>query len=43
MEVWDRGATRFQKCSRCERAYYCCKECQVADWARHKSTCAVKK
>ena len=40
---WDRGATRFQKCSRSDRAYYCCKECQVADWARHKSTCAVKK
>ena len=40
---WDRGATRFQKCSRCERAYYCCKACQVADWTQHKPNCVGKK
>ena len=40
---WDRGASRFKKCSRCERAYYCCKECQVDDWPTHKRACAGAK
>lgn len=40
---WDRGDYRFKKCSRCERAYYCCKECQVAHWPAHKLVCVDKK
>jgi|TARA_B110000977_G_scaffold38255_1_gene51430 hypothetical protein len=28
-----------KKCSQCRAAYYCCKECQTADWKRHKKIC----
>jgi D-arabinose 1-dehydrogenase-like Zn-dependent alcohol dehydrogenase len=31
------------QCSRCLRAFYCSKECQVADWRRHKKTSCRKK
>jgi hypothetical protein len=41
--LWDRGDTRFKKCSRCERAYYCSKECQTAAWPAHRSACAETK
>lgn len=27
------------KCSGCHKAYYCCGECQNADWKIHKKTC----
>jgi MYND finger len=27
------------KCSRCKIAEYCSKECQMADWKRHKTQC----
>jgi len=26
-------------CSRCQKAYYCSKECQKVDWKRHKAKC----
>eukprot|EP01116_Phalansterium_solitarium_P013230 TRINITY_DN3045_c0_g1_i1.p1 TRINITY_DN3045_c0_g1~~TRINITY_DN3045_c0_g1_i1.p1 ORF type:complete len:354 (+),score=20.36 TRINITY_DN3045_c0_g1_i1:644-1705(+) len=29
----------MKKCSRCETASYCSKECQAADWPRHKLAC----
>jgi hypothetical protein len=29
----------LMKCQRCKIAYYCGKECQVADWKSHKKTC----
>jgi hypothetical protein len=29
----------LMKCKRCKLTYYCSKECQVADWKRHKQTC----
>lgn len=28
-----------KKCTRCCIVYYCSKECQIADWKRHKVTC----
>jgi hypothetical protein len=30
------------QCSRCLRIFYCSKECQVADWRRHKKSCRKK-
>jgi len=30
------GKKAVKKCSRCQVAYYCNRECQVADWKRHK-------
>ena len=36
-------STEFQKnllkCSRCKSAFYCSRECQVADWKAHKPFC----
>jgi hypothetical protein len=29
----------LMKCQRCKVAYYCSKECQVADWKSHKKEC----
>ncbi len=29
----------LMKYQRCKVAYYCSKECQVADWKYHKKTC----
>ncbi|KAJ6580677.1 hypothetical protein B0H19DRAFT_1112067 [Mycena capillaripes] len=31
----------LNKCSRCRTAMYCSKECQKADWARHKPYCKM--
>lgn len=28
-----------KKCSKCERVYYCSRECQVTDWPSHKIEC----
>jgi hypothetical protein len=30
---------KLMKCQRCKVAYYCSKECQVADWKSHKIMC----
>lgn len=29
----------LKQCSRCKQAFYCSRECQVADWKDHKTTC----
>ncbi|KAI9000325.1 hypothetical protein DFJ74DRAFT_697444 [Hyaloraphidium curvatum] len=31
--------SELRKCSRCRVAWYCSKECQVADWPSHKLVC----
>lgn len=28
-----------KKCSRCEVAFYCSRECQIKDWGNHKEKC----
>lgn len=30
-----------KKCSSCELAYYCCRQCQVKNWPTHKSFCKL--
>lgn len=29
----------LKKCGKCKHESYCCKECQIADWQKHKKTC----
>ena len=31
--------SKFKKCGNCKQARYCSRECQVADWSDHKTTC----
>lgn len=33
------GAPATHRCSRCKNEWYCSRECQVAHWEDHKSTC----
>ncbi len=30
---------KFKNCARCKQAFYCTKDCQIADWSTHKSIC----
>ena len=32
----------LKMCQRCQRAWYCSKECQVADWKTHKAHCRTR-
>jgi hypothetical protein len=36
------AVSRLDKCSRCQVAYYCSKECQRGDWGSHKEICKKK-
>ena len=33
------GTESTRSCSRCFSACYCCVQCQILDWGRHKSDC----
>ena len=32
---------RLERCAKCQDAYYCSRECQVAHWPEHKSRCKL--
>lgn len=33
---------KMRNCSRCKKAHYCSKECQVKHWGEHKKVCQQK-
>jgi hypothetical protein len=33
------NSVKLTCCSRCKTAYYCGRDCQSSDWARHKNMC----
>ncbi|XP_054450470.1 zinc finger MYND domain-containing protein 10 isoform X2 [Pteronotus mesoamericanus] len=33
------GAEASKRCSRCQKEWYCCRECQVKHWGEHGKTC----
>ncbi|XP_029550645.1 zinc finger MYND domain-containing protein 10 [Salmo trutta] len=35
------GAEAFKRCSRCQREWYCQRECQVKHWSKHKVACQL--
>ena len=39
MNITSYGEGRYKKCSRCQIAFYCTKDCQLAHWKTHKKHC----
>jgi hypothetical protein len=35
----DKSQVQLQKCSRCQKAYYCDRECMKSHWKKHKIVC----
>ena len=37
---WMTGpAMKMKLCGRCQRTWYCSRECQTLDWSRHRESC----
>ena len=34
-----KSGAKLRSCAQCRRAWYCGRDCQVADWKRHKQAC----
>ena len=34
---------KFMSCASCKQISYCCKECQIVDWPRHKTACKTER
>ena len=37
------GEGKYKKCSKCNLAYYCSRDCQLAHWKKHKRNCVKPK
>ncbi|XP_010345415.1 zinc finger MYND domain-containing protein 10 isoform X3 [Saimiri boliviensis] len=35
------SAEASKRCSRCQNEWYCCRECQVKHWEKHRKTCVL--
>ncbi|MFT7800712.1 zinc finger MYND domain-containing protein 10 isoform X2 [Arapaima gigas] len=35
------GSEASKRCSRCQSEWYCCRECQVKHWPKHKNVCQM--
>lgn len=35
------GAEASKRCSRCQNEWYCCRECQVKHWEKHRKVCVL--
>lgn len=35
------SAEASKRCSRCQKVWYCCRECQVKHWEKHGKTCVL--
>lgn len=35
------SAEASKRCSRCQKVWYCCRECQVKDWEKHGKMCVL--
>jgi hypothetical protein len=41
-EKCDGAESKILRCSRCQLQWYCRKECQAADWPKHKVVCQIR-